>query len=108
MVSEALPPQVRFFVAGVAKAGTTALCQFLGQHPQVFMCPIKEPTFFAARELLSFDAESNAWIETRSRDVKRWLAGETTAPPPYGLALEWAHYEALFRGAREQRALGEG
>jgi len=99
---------VRFFVAGVAKAGTTALCRFLGQHPQVFMCPIKEPTFFAARELLSFDADSNPWVEARALNVRRWVAGETAHPPQHGFALEWAHYEALFRGVREQRAIGEG
>ena len=99
---------VRFFVAGVAKSGTTALCQFLGQHPQIFMCPIKEPTFFAARELLSFDAESNPWVEERALRVRRWVSGETAYPPRHGFALEWAHYEALFRDVREQRAIGEG
>lgn len=108
MIADTLAPQVRFFVAGVAKAGTTALCQFLGQHPQVFMCPIKEPTFFAARELLSFDADSNAWVERRNLDVRRWLAGETAHAPRHGLALEWTHYDALFRGVRKQRAIGEG
>jgi hypothetical protein len=105
---EGVAAPVRFFVAGVAKAGTTALCEFLGQHPQVFMCPIKEPTFFAARELMAFDADSNAWVETRALDVRRWLAGKTEHPPRHGLALEWAHYDALFRGVREQRAIGEG
>lgn len=108
MISDTPAPKVRFFVAGVAKAGTTALCEFLGQHPQVFMCPIKEPTFFAARELMSFDARSNPWIETRARDVKRWLARETALAPRHGLALEWGDYDALFRDAREQRAIGEG
>ena len=103
-----LAPKVRFFVAGVAKAGTTALCEFLGQHPQVFMCPIKEPTFFAARELLSFDAESSASAQARALEVRRWLAGETVHPPEHGFALEWAHYEALFRGVRDQRAIGDG
>ena len=105
---EGVAAPVRFFVAGVAKAGTTALCRFLGQHPQVFMCPIKEPTFFAARELLSFDADSNPWVEARALNVRRWVAGETAHPPQHGFALEWAHYEALFRGVREQRAIGEG
>jgi len=105
---EQLAPRTRFFVAGVAKAGTTALCQFLGQHPQIFMCPIKEPTFFAARELLSSEAESSACAQARTLEVRRWLAGERALPPEHGFALEWADYEALFRGVREQRAIGDG
>lgn len=35
-----------FFIVGAAKAGTTALAQALGQHPQIFMCDPKEPNFF--------------------------------------------------------------
>jgi hypothetical protein len=108
MIADTFAPKVRFFVAGVPKAGTTALCQFLGQHPEVFMCPIKEPTFFAAREISSFDADSNPWVEARALEVRRWLAGETAHPPKHGLALEWAHYDALFRNVREQVAIGEG
>lgn len=108
MIVDTLRPKVRFFVAGVAKSGTTAVCQFLGQHPQIFMCPIKEPTFFAARELLAFDADSNAWVQDRALKVRRWVSGETACPPQHGFALEWAHYEALFRDVREERAIGEG
>lgn len=108
MIADTLAPRVRFFVAGVAKAGTTALCDFLGQHPQVFMCPIKEPTFFAARELSSFDADQDPWVEARALNVRRWVAGQTSGPPRHGFALDWAQYEVLFRGVREQRAIGEG
>lgn len=35
-----------FFVVGGPKCGTTSLAQYLGAHPQVFMCTPKEPTFF--------------------------------------------------------------
>jgi hypothetical protein len=100
--------RARFFVVGVPKAGTTALCQFLGQHPEIFMCPIKEPSFFATRELLAFEPESRRSIEAKSVAVERWLAGETPHPPEDGFALEWRHYEALFRDLRDERAIGEG
>ena len=36
-----------FLIIGAAKAGTTSLYHYLKQHPQVFMCPVKEPIFFA-------------------------------------------------------------
>jgi hypothetical protein len=35
-----------FLVAGVPKAGTTALHAALSQHPGLYMAPIKEPKFF--------------------------------------------------------------
>ena len=33
-------------ILGAAKSGTSSLYRYLGQHPQVFMSPVKEPTFF--------------------------------------------------------------
>lgn len=35
------------FIAGAAKAGTTALDEFLRQHPQIEMSPHREPNYFA-------------------------------------------------------------
>jgi hypothetical protein len=43
-VSDASRPT--FIVAGVAKAGTTALYHYLGEHPEVYMSPVKEPCYF--------------------------------------------------------------
>ncbi len=36
-----------FIVGGALKSGTTSLNFSLKQHPQVFMCPLKEPRYFA-------------------------------------------------------------
>ncbi len=36
-----------FLVIGAGKSGTTSLNWYLSQHPQVFMCPKREPDFFA-------------------------------------------------------------
>lgn len=35
-----------FLVIGAAKAGTTSLWHYLGQHPDVFMSEVKEPDYF--------------------------------------------------------------
>jgi Sulfotransferase family len=35
-----------FFIAGVPKAGTTALHSALARHPSLYMSPVKEPKFF--------------------------------------------------------------
>lgn len=45
-----------FLVIGAAKSGTTALYHYLAQHPEVFLCPIKETNFFALKNKeLSFN-----------------------------------------------------
>lgn len=35
-----------FFILGAAKSGTTSLHFYLKQHPEIFLSPEKEPTFF--------------------------------------------------------------
>jgi hypothetical protein len=78
-----------FLVAGVPKAGTTALHSALSRHPGLYMSPIKEPKFFL-----------------------------TDGPPPAkggpGDALTYREhvwqrdrYEALFGQARENSRKGE-
>jgi len=34
------------FIVGAPKGGTTTLWRYLDQHPDIFMCPAKEPNFF--------------------------------------------------------------
>ena len=35
-----------FLLIGAGKSGTTALHNYLNQHPEIFMCPLKETNFF--------------------------------------------------------------
>jgi Sulfotransferase family len=52
---QALP---NFFIVGAPKSGTTSLYHCLDQHPEIYMSPVKEPSFFASDirlELLSTD-----------------------------------------------------
>jgi hypothetical protein len=73
-----------FFIVGHAKCGTTALHMMLGQHPQVFMCPVKEPRFFAPE------------LRSPYRSGKSPKRAETLA-----------QYAALFAGAGPEQLLGE-
>jgi hypothetical protein len=47
-VAAAEPRRPDFFIVGAPKSGTTALYEYLRQHPQVFMADPKEPNFFGA------------------------------------------------------------
>lgn len=40
-------PDVKFFVPGFSKCGTTTLCSLLGDHPEIYIPEIKEPNFFS-------------------------------------------------------------
>lgn len=35
-----------FFLVGAPKCGTTAMCDYLDQHPEIYISPIKEPNYF--------------------------------------------------------------
>lgn len=50
MVDQNLLPN--FLIIGAGKAGTTALHQYLGEHPEIFMTKPKEPRFFLVWENL--------------------------------------------------------
>ena len=91
------------FIVGQPKSGTTALHQFLGQHPEIYMSSIKEPHFFCAdfhlesdraygrQRFFDFRSES-AYLQlfARAKDVK--IAGESSTNYLYSqVAAEKIH-----------------
>lgn len=80
-----------FMIIGVAKAGTTSLYHYVDQHPQVFMCPVKETNFFAYA-----DARGGTWT------------GEGDPPHPALFHVKTIEaYEALFEGVTDEISIGE-
>ncbi len=78
-----------FLVIGAGKAGTTSLHHYLGQHPQIFMSPVKEPKFFAlAGHALDFNGPGDERIRI-----------DTT------VTLE--AYRKLFERVHDETAIGE-
>ncbi len=83
-----------FLIIGAAKSGTTSLASYLGQHPDVYVSPWKEPNYFAL--------------------AGRQLPLPGPVPPEVMYKLHYFHsatelsqYEALFRGVEAERAIGE-
>jgi Sulfotransferase domain len=58
------------FIVGAAKAGTTSVYQYLDQHPDVYMSPMKEPHFFSRIE----PAPSLASFFPHIKDERSYLA----------------------------------
>jgi hypothetical protein len=75
-----------FLVVGAAKSATTAMNNYLSQHPEIFMSPVKEPRFF-----------SYAGLEL---DMNHPVLKNGTIT-----SLE--QYEKLFDGVKGEKAIGE-
>jgi len=94
-----------FIIAGASKCGTTSLHQYLGQHPQVYVSPIKEPRFFGAADLLSC-AEEIPKIKREQAKLRAYLQGDMSQPA-HLVVTEWDDYVRLFRNVRQEIAIGE-
>ena len=68
---------------------------YLQQHPQIYMCPVKEPNFFGVAEYL---AERRVVLRY---PVLQRVLGQTEEPP------RWDDYVNLFQGVRDEVAVGE-
>ncbi|MEM8614684.1 MAG: sulfotransferase [Cyanobacteria bacterium P01_H01_bin.105] len=77
-----------FLIVGAAKAGTTSLCYYLDQHPQVYISPIKEPRFFAPE---FYTAHTNGPIRDNARRT----------------IFTSDEYYQLFEGVSTETAIGE-
>jgi hypothetical protein len=99
------PTLPNFILAGAPSSGTTSLYHYLRQHPQIFMCPIKEPTFFAAEDVLS-RADLQPKLREQRATLQAYLAG-LQKRPAQAWVTKWDDYVRLFQDARDQKAVGE-
>jgi hypothetical protein len=78
-----------FLLVGAPKAGTTTINIALNQHPEIFMCPVKESGFFwAYGDVAPIQGPGAAVTQNR---VIRDLPG----------------YQKLFSGVRSEKRVGE-
>jgi hypothetical protein len=97
-----------FFLVGASKAGTTSLYNYLAQHPQIFMSPIKEPHFLADEvRKENFAEEKREKIEQWEVALRQYLQGTMSARFPSGPVSDWQDYLKLFQPAGDRPAIGE-
>jgi hypothetical protein len=97
-----------FFVVGAPKAGTTSLYHYLGQHPEIYMSPVKEPNFFASEirpENLADELKAEAAQDYA--ELQEYLRGPMTGKRFGGMITEWEDYLKLFRDVGSEKAIGE-
>lgn len=87
-----MPRRPDFFIVGAPKCGTTALTDYLAQHPQVGMCERKETQYFAFDLYPAFGrATDRPWI---SQDEYLSLFSEAQDKVRIGEASVWYLYSA--------------
>ena len=97
-----------FFLAGAPKAGTTSLYHYLDQHPQIFMCPIKEPCYFGGEfRPENCSPEILPGVKRGQRHLRRYLDGDMREHRFGGMVTEWGDYVRLFQHVRGETAIGE-
>ena len=71
-------PRPSFFVVGAPKCGTTSLCHYLGQHPDIFIPARKELNFFASDLNLHRYYRSEREYVDAFQDARGKICGEGT------------------------------
>ncbi len=97
------PPN--FFIVGSAKSGTTSIYNYLKQHPDIFMSPIKETHHF------STDIDSSKfrldYAANLNINIDAWLEGDQKKEIFHAFVKTQNKYEKLFKHAEKQTAVGE-
>jgi len=97
-----------FFIVGTGKAGTTSLHRYLRQHPQIYMSPVKEPSFFANEIRAHTLGEAfEKHVRQRSLDLPGTLKDGKPVKPLGWLVSDWPDYLRLFQQANGEKAIGE-
>lgn len=91
-----------FLIIGAARSGTTALHYRLMQHPDIYMCPVKETDFFAFEGAL--DDTSHAFGFPLPGDQATFRSAAT---PDSGKVFDLPTYAALFNDVAGEKAIGE-
>ena len=94
-----------FFLVGAPRAGTTSLADYLGQHPEVFMSPVKEPGYFA-RELIRMPGVKQQIRDDRE-SLRSYLDGPMSQRHHERFVCDWDCYVRLFKNAGDAAAAGE-
>jgi Sulfotransferase family len=95
-----------FFIIGAAKAGTTSLYQYLAQHPDIYMSPIKEPNYFST-EINFEDVRPEVQERIKLLKIDAYLKGDMKRTIHRAFIKNQNQYESLFRFVANQKAIGE-
>jgi hypothetical protein len=85
-----------FLIIGAARSGTTALWEYMNEHPQVYLCTPKHTRFFA----------SEGKVPDFAGPKPPGLGSRSTSHAPYAIT-DIEDYRAVFDGVTSETAIGE-
>lgn len=94
-----------FFIVGTVKAGTTSLYNYMKQHPDVYMSPIKEPHYFS-KDIRCKDFNKD-YREHFCFDMKKYLSKSKLQERHQTFIEEWNDYIELYREVKNEKIIGE-
>jgi hypothetical protein len=101
-------PAPNFFIVGAPKAGTTSLYHYLDQHPDIYMSPLKEPSYFSYEvRPENFEPRLQSQMHTEEQAVRRYVSGSMQHKRFSGIVRDWDDYLRLFAASHHEGAIGE-
>lgn len=94
-----------FIVVGAAKAGTTSIYQYLSQHPQVYLSPIKETNYFAKD--IPLDKIRKDYYKGGELNVAKYVETDLAEQIHIAFVAEEDHYYKLYKNVKDEKAIGE-
>jgi len=101
-MSQKLP---NFFIVGAAKSGTTSLYEYLKQHPEVYMAPIKETHHFST-DIDNTKFRAN-YRRSLNKDLSKFLESDMEEGMFHAFVKDWSEYCKLFKKVNGEKAIGE-
>lgn len=95
-----------FFIVGVVKGGTTSMYQYLAQHPEVYMSPIKETNFFS-REAIDESTFTRDYRHDVDVNLKEYLESDFREKIHIAHVTSDEDYLKLFKKVNSEKAIGE-
>ncbi len=93
------------FIVGAAKSGTTSLYRYLSQHPNIFMCPIKEPNFFC-KDIRQKDFTRKTYFDSIF-NINTYLSRPNLDIIHNAFIKEFSDYIQLYRDVKNEQVIGE-
>jgi len=93
------------FIVGAAKAGTTSIYNYLKDHPEVYLSPIKEPNYFNTE--LKFKDCRPEIQKSIYLDFDEYFDRETLKEKHFACFDRKEEYLKLYRDVKEEKVIGE-
>lgn len=94
-----------FFVVGAARSGTTSLYNYLKQHPDIYLSPIKEPNYFARN--IDTSKFKGSFKKNGNFNYKKYLKGKMNKIIHQAWVQDFKDYVKLFKNVKNEKVIGE-